>query len=58
MERVRIFLGGFAFLPLLHVLVEEGVGVRRRSWRNPSPFPSPRYAGRGHVNYKFKTISQ
>jgi hypothetical protein len=31
------------------MLVEERVRVRRCSWRNPSPCPSPRYAGRGDV---------
>jgi hypothetical protein len=47
-RRVSLF-DSFVYLPLLHMLVEERAGERRFDLACPSPFPSPRSAGRGDV---------
>jgi hypothetical protein len=46
-HQAHLRVAQLGFLPLLHRLVEERAGERRLVKRNPSPYPSPRYAGRG-----------
>ena len=62
--RISLF-DNLVYLPLLHTIVEERAGVRRFPSRirfmvgglfmeSPSPYPSPRIAGRGDVVPRFQ----
>jgi hypothetical protein len=52
-------LGGVAFLPLLHILVEERVGVRRCSWEEPLSLSlSPLRGARGRHRTTLKEFAR